>query len=61
MRLTNHKSTKEVGAILGVTARRVRQLIQEGRIPALILGRDYFIRLADVYNFKTNDRDRRTR
>lgn len=61
MKLTNHKSTKQAGEILGITPRRVRQLIHEGRIPAVRLGRDLFMRLPDILYFKLNDRDRRLR
>lgn len=36
-------STKEVAAKLGVTPIRVRQLIQQGRLAAQRIGRDYAI------------------
>ena len=56
MRITNYKSTAEAGAILNITPRRIRQLIHDGKLPATRLGRDFFIRLADIYEFKENRR-----
>lgn len=41
-------STKDVAQILGVTTVRVNQLIQEGKLPAQKIGRDWFVREQDL-------------
>jgi len=41
-------TTKEAGKILGVTAQRVLFLINEGRLPAKKLGRDFIIQKKDL-------------
>jgi excisionase family DNA binding protein len=41
-------STAEVGARLGVTRQRVLELITEGRLSAMKVGRAYIIRAGDV-------------
>lgn len=41
-------TTKEVAERLGVTVKRVQQLIAAGRLPAEKMGRDYFIKEADL-------------
>lgn len=41
-------STAEAGRRLGLSPRRVRALITEGRLPARRIGRDYLIRAADL-------------
>lgn len=46
-------STSEAAEKLGVTAIRVRQLIQEGKISAKKLGRDYVIEEKELKNVKT--------
>ena len=44
----NLLTTKEVAARLGVTIQRVQALIQDGRLPASKLGRDYVIKEQDL-------------
>ena len=41
-------STAEVAAQLGVTRQRVLELITEGRLPAIKVGRAYVVRAGDV-------------
>ncbi|HLL70052.1 MAG TPA: helix-turn-helix domain-containing protein [Pyrinomonadaceae bacterium] len=41
-------TTKEVAGRLGVTVKRVQQLIAAGRLPAEKMGRDYFIKEDDL-------------
>ncbi|MGB8510931.1 MAG: helix-turn-helix domain-containing protein [Pyrinomonadaceae bacterium] len=41
-------TTKEAAAQLGVTVPRVHALINAGRLPAEKMGRDYFIKRADL-------------
>jgi excisionase family DNA binding protein len=41
-------TTKEVADRLGVTLRRVQALINDGRLPAQKVGRDYLIRDQDI-------------
>ncbi len=45
-------STKEAAEKLGISPIRVRQLIQEGKIDATRVGRDYVIQ-SDLANIKT--------
>ncbi len=45
MKLLN---TKEASEKLNVSAIRIRQLIQQGRIPATKVGRDYVIQESDL-------------
>lgn len=49
----NLLSTKEAAEKLGISPIRVRQLIQEGKIEATRVGRDYVINEADLANIKT--------
>lgn len=44
----NMLTTKEAGDKLGVTVQRVHALIRTGRLPAQKMGRDYFIKEADL-------------
>lgn len=44
----NLLTTKEAAARLDVTVRRVHQFIEEGRLPAKKMGRDYFIKEDDL-------------
>lgn len=44
----NLLTTKEVAEHLGVTVPRVHALIRAGRLPAEKMGRDYFIKRADL-------------
>ena len=46
-------STSEAAEKLGVSAIRIRQLIQEGKIKAKKLGRDYVIDESELENVKT--------
>jgi excisionase family DNA binding protein len=41
-------TTKEAAERLGVTAGRVRQMIVDGQLPAVKMGRDNFINEADL-------------
>jgi excisionase family DNA binding protein len=41
-------TTSEVAAKLNVSLRRVRQLIEEGRLPSQQFGRDHLIKEADL-------------
>lgn len=41
-------TTKEAGKILGITAQRVLFLINEGRLPAKKIGRDFVIQKKDL-------------
>ena len=41
-------TTQEAGKILGVGRLRVRQLISEGRLPAIKIGRDWIISKDDL-------------
>lgn len=41
-------TTAEAAAILGISASRVRQLVNGGRLPATKRGRDLHIRRADL-------------
>lgn len=41
-------TTKQVAERLHVSMRRVRALIEDGRLPSQQLGRDHFIREADL-------------
>lgn len=41
-------TTKETAERLNVSVRRVHQLIEEGRLPAEKMGRDYFIKDEDL-------------
>jgi excisionase family DNA binding protein len=49
-------TTKKAGEILGVTAARVRKLIEEGRLAAEKHGRDHLLEQADVERFRANGR-----
>lgn len=46
--LENHLTVAEVARILGVCPNRVCVLIRTGRLPAIRIGRQLFIREADV-------------
>jgi excisionase family DNA binding protein len=48
--MTNERmlTTREVATQLNVTLRRVRQLIEEGRLPSQQFGRDHLIKEGDV-------------
>jgi excisionase family DNA binding protein len=41
-------TTKEVAELLGVSVRRVHQFIEDGRLPAEKMGRDYVIKEDDL-------------
>jgi excisionase family DNA binding protein len=41
-------TTRQTADALGVSVRRVHQFIEEGRLPAEKLGRDYFINEGDL-------------
>lgn len=44
-------TTAEAGEILGITRRRVRQLIQAGQLTATKIGRDWLLGKAEVEQF----------
>jgi excisionase family DNA binding protein len=54
-------TTKDVAARLGVTVTRVQQLIVEGKLPAEKMGRDYFIKEADLKLVTDRKRGRPTK
>jgi excisionase family DNA binding protein len=41
-------TTNEAASLLGVTVQRIHQFINEGRLPAQKLGRDYIINEEDM-------------
>lgn len=41
--ITGYFSVEDCAVKLGVSPRRIRQFIEEGRLPALKVGRQYFI------------------
>ncbi len=45
-------STIKAAEILGVTRVRVQQLIEEGKLPAEKIGRDWFMEVSDVEAIK---------
>lgn len=49
----NLLSLKEAAEKLGVSARRVNQLIDEGKLPAQKVGNSYVISESDLENVKT--------
>jgi excisionase family DNA binding protein len=57
----NLLTTKEASEKLGISAIRVRQLIQSGRLPAQKLGRDHLINESDLQLVKvrTNGRPKK--
>lgn len=48
MRETGYLTTREAAGILGVTIGRVQQLVAEGRLPSVKVGRDRFILESDL-------------
>jgi excisionase family DNA binding protein len=46
--MIHHLTTKEVAQELQISPRRVQALIKAGRLPAVRLGRDWFINPADL-------------
>ena len=48
MRETGYLTTREAAEILGVTVGRVQQLVAEGRLPSVKVGRDRFILESDL-------------
>jgi len=46
--MENFLTTHQAAEKLGVTAGRIRQLIVEGRLPAVKMGRDNFIKASDL-------------
>ncbi|TSA37233.1 MAG: DNA-binding protein [Methylococcaceae bacterium] len=51
-------STSEAAAILGISASRVRQLIIEGRLESIKIGRDQLLEPDKVREFATRPRVR---
>jgi excisionase family DNA binding protein len=46
-------TTPQTAAMLGVSRYRVWQFIKSGRLPAELIGRDYFVKERDVAKFKS--------
>jgi excisionase family DNA binding protein len=46
--MTDYLTTRAVGVLLGISARRVLYLIAAGRLPACKLGKAYMVRREDV-------------
>lgn len=53
---TGYLTAREAGEELGVSARRVRQFIKEGRLNAVKVGNQYLISKEAVFNFKDKPR-----
>jgi len=53
---TGYLTAIEAGEELGVSARRVRQFIKEGRLNAFKVGKQYLISKEAVFNFKDKPR-----
>ncbi len=53
---TGYLTAREAGEELGVSARRVRQFIKEGRLNAIKVGNQYLISKEAVFNFKDKPR-----
>lgn len=49
-------SSKDVAAYLGVSDRRIRQLVESGQLKAQRVGRDYIFTLEDVKAYATTRR-----
>jgi len=45
-------TTREAAAALGITPRRCRQLIEQGKLPAARLGRDWLIEAGTLTGFQ---------
>lgn len=54
-------TTDDVAKKLGVTTRQVRRLIEVGRLPAVRLGRDLFVKPEDLAAFKPRKRGRQAK
>lgn len=52
-------TTREAAAELGVTQRRIVQMIQEGKLKAKKKGRDYFIELSELEYYKEYELERK--
>ncbi len=59
--MKNILTTEEAAEYLGVTTARVRQFIQEDRLPSEKAGRDHFIDLSDLKTFAANGRKKNGR
>lgn len=49
-------TVKEAAELLGLSARRVRQFIEEGRLPGQKIGRQWLLKRSDVIVFATKPR-----
>lgn len=49
-------STKEAAERLNISPIRVRQFIQEGRLKAQLVGRDYIIQESEIKRLEKSDR-----
>lgn len=56
-RETGFVTTDDAAEMLDVTARRVRQFIDEGRLPAQKIGRQWIIKREDVLSFAVLQRN----
>ena len=50
--IEEYLTTTEVAEKLGVTVGRVRQMVANGQLPATKIGRDNFVKEADLENVK---------
>ncbi len=53
---TGYLTVNEAGKELGVSARRVRQFLLDGRLSAIKVGNQYLISKEAVFNFKDKPR-----
>lgn len=53
---TGYLTATEAGEELGVSSRRVRQFIKDGRLNAMKVGNQYLISKEAVFNFKDKPR-----
>ncbi len=58
--MNNLIGTKEAAEKLGVSLRRVQQLIELGTLPAQRIGRDYLIQEKDLSNVTIHGKARQT-
>jgi len=54
----NFITTTEAGILLGVTRVRVWQLIQDEKIPAMLVGNTYLIKPSDVRKYIEDEKDK---
>lgn len=52
--LADYRSTKEAAAILGMYEQSVRKAIEQKRLRAIKIGRDFFIHINDLAEYQQN-------